>query len=212
MEGASGSVKWIENRALNPHSSYTPAGGGSTGFTKKKKVWLYVSLWENDPTSHLIYYLSKQFPHECMVSITSINSFSIQHDVNFLNYHPIKGGYALGCGYFVIDRALPWRVLGFSVKCNQDILPSTTLTSKYSHFWLHKTKMLTAIMPNSRLKNGSTQTNGSHHSCFTLGCYSSQVKDRVWLLLLTSRLGWKDLNNCVHSHAIQILVRHLATQ
>ena len=30
-------------------------GGNFTGF------WLYVSLWENDPTCHLIYNLSKQF-------------------------------------------------------------------------------------------------------------------------------------------------------
>ena len=31
--------------------------------------WLYVSLWENDPTSHLIYYLSKQFPNKFKVSV-----------------------------------------------------------------------------------------------------------------------------------------------
>ena len=38
----------------------------------QKRSPLYVSLWDNDHTPHLIYYLSKQFPNEFMVSIVSI--------------------------------------------------------------------------------------------------------------------------------------------
>ena len=35
----------------------------------QKEVWLYLSLWENDHTCHLMYHLSKQFPNEVMASI-----------------------------------------------------------------------------------------------------------------------------------------------
>ena len=55
----------------------------------QKEVWLYRSLWENDPTSHLIYYLSKHCKHEFMVSVASFKSSSIQHDVHLVNYGPI---------------------------------------------------------------------------------------------------------------------------
>lgn len=45
--------------------------------------------------------------------------------------------------------------LEFSVRSKRDILPSSPL-SKYSHFWVKKqTKMATAEMPNSRLKEPS---------------------------------------------------------
>ena len=45
-----------------------------------------------------------------MVSVASVKSSSIQHDVHLVNYGPIyskidnKAGYALGRGYLVIDR------------------------------------------------------------------------------------------------------------
>lgn len=42
------------------------------------------SLWENDTTSHLIYYLHKLFPDVFVVSITSFKSSSMQHDVHFV--------------------------------------------------------------------------------------------------------------------------------
>ena len=32
----------------------------------QRKDWLCVSLWENNPTSHLIYYLNKHFPNQCI--------------------------------------------------------------------------------------------------------------------------------------------------
>lgn len=54
-----------------------------------KEVWLYVSLQENDPTSHLICYVSKHFPNGFMVSVTSFMSPSIQHNVHFVIYGPI---------------------------------------------------------------------------------------------------------------------------
>lgn len=44
------------------------AGSNSTGF---KRSLMYGSLSENDPISQWIYYLSKQFPHEFIVSVAS---------------------------------------------------------------------------------------------------------------------------------------------
>lgn len=44
---------------------------------------------ENDSTSQLIYYLSKYFPNEFLVSIFGFNTSSTQHDVNFVNYGDI---------------------------------------------------------------------------------------------------------------------------
>ena len=44
----------------------------------------YVSLWENESTSHLICYLSEQFPAEFMVSIFSFKSSSTQYDAHFV--------------------------------------------------------------------------------------------------------------------------------
>ena len=63
-------------------------------------VELYVSLWENDPTSHLIYRLSKQFSNELIVSVTS---FFINADTH---------------------RSQP------PIRSDQDNLPSSTLSSK----------------------------------------------------------------------------------
>ena len=69
-------------------------GGDSPGCKKEVR-------WKNDPTSHLIYDLSKKF----MASIASFKSSSIQHDVHLENYNPTecktddKTGYALGRGY-----------------------------------------------------------------------------------------------------------------
>ena len=46
------------------------------------QVQFYVSLWENDPTSPLIYYPSKQFSDGFMVSVAC----STQHNVHLVNY------------------------------------------------------------------------------------------------------------------------------
>ena len=73
------------------------------------QVWFYNSLWENDPTSNLSYYLSKLVSHEFMVSVSRFKSSSIQHDVHFVNYGPIylkidnKAVNTLERGYLVIQ-------------------------------------------------------------------------------------------------------------
>lgn len=54
----------------------------------QKDVSLCVILWENEPTAHLIYVVSKHFHDEFMVSIAGCESFSTQHDDNFVNYGP----------------------------------------------------------------------------------------------------------------------------
>lgn len=42
--------------------------------------------------SHWIYSLSKQFPHEFMVSVTSFIPSTVHHDVQFVNYGINRGG------------------------------------------------------------------------------------------------------------------------
>lgn len=110
-----------------------------------KDIRLYVSLWENDPASHLISHVSKQFPVEFMVTVPTFKSSSIQHDVHLVNYGKTddKVGYDLGCGHLVIDMLLPWRVLGVLSQIR----------------WC----MVTAI-PDSKLQNGGPQSNGWCHS------------------------------------------------
>ena len=50
-----------------------------------------------------------------MASDSGFKSFPMQHHVHLVNYCPIlfkyddKEGYALGRGYVVIDKSLPWR-------------------------------------------------------------------------------------------------------
>lgn len=39
---------------------------------------------------HLVYYISKGFPDEILVSNPSFKSFTLQDDVDFVNYGPIK--------------------------------------------------------------------------------------------------------------------------
>ena len=55
------------------------------------EVQLYVSLWENGSTSHWLYYLSKRFSNEFLISFTSFKSSSLQTDIQFVNHGPIKG-------------------------------------------------------------------------------------------------------------------------
>lgn len=61
----------------------------STG-CKKKKAWLYVSLWEKDATAHLIYNLSKLFPDEFTVSVSSFKSPTTHLEAHFVDYGPIE--------------------------------------------------------------------------------------------------------------------------
>lgn len=46
---------------------------------------------------------------------------------------------------------------------------SSRLSPKYSHFWLQKIKMATAVMPNWRLQNSCPKTNRWRHCGLTLG-------------------------------------------
>lgn len=84
-------------------------------------------------------------------SIATFKTSSTHHDVLCVNYGPIeskiedKAGCASG------------RVFEFSVRSLQDILPTASLSSNYGHFWLHKNKMVMAVMSNSRLQNSSQQ-------------------------------------------------------
>lgn len=94
---------------------WKPAGGDPTGF----KVLSCVSLWENDPTSHLIYHLSKQFTNEFMVSITPL----IQDVVAFLKITGALGGKS-GCsiwfGRWQAARSAHHLVSCKKTKKNQD--------------------------------------------------------------------------------------------
>ena len=98
-------------------------------------LW-YVSLWENDPTSHPSYDLSKQSTNEFMVSIAGLKSSSTQHDVHYVNDGPIqrKNRLAFRHGCLLTDKWPAQHVRGSSVRSNQDILPSATLSPKYGQF------------------------------------------------------------------------------
>ena len=107
---------------------------GATPLVWKRNL-IGFNSWETDPSSDKIYYLIKRFPNEFLVvSITISVFYSIRHDVHFVNYGPFqskmedKTGCALTCGNVVIES---WRVLRFSVRSCQDILPRPTLLSKY---------------------------------------------------------------------------------
>lgn len=72
-------MKWFKTCRLLFTNDLTITNELTSWF--QKEVRLYVSLWENAPPSRLIYYLSKQFPNEFMVSLTSFKSSSIQHEI-----------------------------------------------------------------------------------------------------------------------------------
>ena len=61
-----------------------------------------------------------------------------------------------------------WENKRKSNGCSTRILPSSTISSKNGHLWPHKTKMVTVVMPNSRLQNGAPQTSGWCQGGFTL--------------------------------------------
>lgn len=90
-----------------------------------------------------------------MVSINRFESYSIQHDVQLLNYVPIysqlddKSGDALSQGYFVFDEFLAWLFLRSSVRSNHHNMVTSGP---------NKNKMATAIMPNLKHQSGSQET------------------------------------------------------
>lgn len=95
----------------------------------------------------------------------SFKSSPIQHDVHCVSNASLQSkiednvGYALEHGYQVtttpFSQVLHHIQSGRSIATH--ILPSFTVSSKCGDFWLPK-KMVTARMPNSRLRNPSTQT------------------------------------------------------
>ena len=73
---------WEVQKWLKP--AFLLATTGATALVWKRR--LYVSLWENYPSSHLVYYLSKWFTNKFRILITSVESSSIQYDVYFVSY------------------------------------------------------------------------------------------------------------------------------
>lgn len=55
----------------------------------QEEICLHVSLWENDPTSPLIYDLSERFLDVFEASINSFKSSLTHHDVRLVIYGPI---------------------------------------------------------------------------------------------------------------------------
>lgn len=56
-------------------------------------------------------------------------------------------------GYLVTAILVSWCALRLSVRSNEVILPSSSLSFKYGHFCLRKTKMATAVTQNLRLQS-----------------------------------------------------------
>lgn len=89
-----------EQVSLNMHTNQTIRDGrslyGSTSncdyltSSRRRFIWLEIkgqifrSLWENDPSFPIICVPSRHFSDGFMVSITSLKSLLIQHDVYFL--------------------------------------------------------------------------------------------------------------------------------
>lgn len=98
------------------------------------QVWLCRSLWENDPTSHLIC-ISKQCPDECLVSVTS-------DKVCLRAWLP--------CDWQVTTLGtLPGVQSQIQLGYPPQLYPLVRI-------WSPKTKMPTAKTPNSKLQNKST--------------------------------------------------------
>lgn len=76
----------------------------------QKEVWClkYVSLWKTNPTFYLHHYISGQFPNDCMVSIASSKSSSMQRGVHFVNKGPIesKMDITAGCRYHGVSHPI----------------------------------------------------------------------------------------------------------
>ena len=89
-----------------------------------------------------------------MVWITTHSFSSVQDDVHFVNYGPIQCKVDDKPGYALRQVTCP------QVLCQISIVPTSTLSSKYGHFWCQKNKMALAVMSHSWLWKGSPQTTG----------------------------------------------------
>ena len=74
----------------------------------------------------------------------SFKSSLTRHDVPYVNDASVgsqinnRAGCDKGRGCLVIAKSLPQCVRRFSVRSNQDILPSSSLCSSYNHYWLRR--------------------------------------------------------------------------
>lgn len=196
------------------------------------KISLYLSLWGNDLTSHLIYYPRKQFPIDITISILSFESSSIQHDVHCVNYVPLlskikdKAGHALGCCYLMVDKAFPLRVPGFSVRYNQDHtsyckwgLMYCTNLEKGKKIYIQVLMVLhsqkTKDISLYRMKKESLRDDLATFSP-TIERLSSQQKDKncqieAAQILMLERCDWRGVSDAVwlpHTHFIMNIVMH----
>ena len=136
---------WSQCRsASNPHSYWRIAEGNSV----PREVRLYGSLWENDPTSHWICFLtcSSQMTWWSQVPLSGLLQYSMIVILYIMVTFRVK--------WMARWRMLPLCVLRSSVRSDQDISTSTLL-SEYGHFWLQKTEMATGVIVKSRLQSGS---------------------------------------------------------
>ena len=78
---------WMELlRLKSGANAEVPRSWASRGWHHwfQKEAWLYLSLWENDPTSDLMFNLRKLFWSDFMFSIPSVFVLTKQ-DINFVN-------------------------------------------------------------------------------------------------------------------------------
>lgn len=92
---------------------------------------------KNDPTSHLINTLSKQFPIEFIVSIVSLKSSSKQHIVYFVNYGPIQSKMDSKAGFALAVFGWVWlcfAVLALSALALVPVCLTVRLKTQQRHF------------------------------------------------------------------------------
>lgn len=68
-----------------PHM-HSAGGSRLTVTSATVKCTSYRSIWENNPTPNLIYYLSKYFPNE--FKVLGLSSSYNSTDINFVNHGP----------------------------------------------------------------------------------------------------------------------------
>lgn len=81
---------WYHSKNLIKTGGAGGPGGSGSPLVPKESLMRKWSLWENEATSYLIYYLSEQFLKAFLVSITSFKCGLIKFDVHFVNDFPNK--------------------------------------------------------------------------------------------------------------------------
>lgn len=140
----------------------------------QKYIWWYISLWENNPTSHFMYYFSKHFLNEFMSQ--SLVSILLQHSMMFISYIIFSFGWKYMLKQDKLCGVTTLRLTRLSI---------STLLSLLLH------KMALVVMPNSRLRN-SLKSNGWRHSGFTLG------PDTHWSVVSVNLQDWFIMNSVLN--------------